>query len=72
MSIFEKPKPSCGKKEEANFDMPRREFAKWALAGALGGAGLLAHSRPAEGKLANLPPGPKIALQLDVEPPCDH
>jgi mannonate dehydratase len=72
MSFFERPKQFFAKKEEANFDMPRREFAKLALAGALGGAGFLAHSRPAEGKLANLPPGPKIAYELDNEPSLEE
>jgi hypothetical protein len=53
--------------KDANFDRQRREFAKLALVGALGGGGLLAPSRQGEAKLANFPPGIKIALQLGAD-----
>jgi mannonate dehydratase len=53
---------------DSNFDRQRREFAKLALVGALGGTALFAPSRQGEAKLANLPPGIKIALQLGADP----
>jgi mannonate dehydratase len=68
MSMFKQPKPSFGEKEESRFDIPRRQFTKLALAGALGGVGILGQNRAAEAKPTNLPPGPKIALQLDCDP----
>jgi mannonate dehydratase len=54
--------------KDANFDRQRREFAKLALIGALGGTGLFAPNRQVEAKLANFSPGIKIALQLGADP----
>jgi mannonate dehydratase len=53
---------------EGNFDLGRRKFAQWALAGTLGSAALA--SRPLSGApmLHDLPHGIKIAAQLGADP----
>ena len=68
MSVPEKLNQPLATDREAKFNPERRHFAKVALAGALGGTALLAHTRQGIAKLHNLPPGIKIAVQLGSDP----
>jgi len=68
MSISEKLNQPLGKEGKANFNPGRREFAKLALAGALGGAAWMSPGQQSKAKLHNLPPGIKIAVQLGPDP----
>ena len=65
MSMPENPNRPLG---EASFDPQRRKFAKLALIGALGGTALLGRARPSAAKIHDLPPGIKIAVQLNSDP----